>query len=42
MKVNRRQTEYICLNERHDNGTVIMQGEEVTKVDDFKYVAATV
>ena len=35
MKVNRRNTEYMCVNERHDNGTVRMQGEDVMKVNDF-------
>ena len=30
------------MNERKDNGTVTRQGEDVTKVDDFKYVGATV
>ena len=41
MKVNRRKTEYMCVNERQDtgSGTVKMQGEEVAKVDDFKYLA---
>ena len=44
MKVNRRKTEYMCVNERQDNssGTVKMQGEEVTKVEDFKYLGSTV
>ena len=44
MKVNRRKTEYMCVNERQDNSssTVKMQGEEVTKVDDFKYLGSTV
>ena len=44
MKVNRRKTEYMCVNEMQDNssGTVKMQGEEVAKVDDFKYVGSTV
>ena len=32
----------MCANERQDNGIVILLGEEVTKVDDFKYVGATV
>ena len=36
MKVNRRKTEYMCVNERQDKGTVKMQGEEVAKVEDFK------
>ena len=44
MKVNRRKTEYMCVNERQDNGsgTVTMQGEEVAKVEDFKYMGSTV
>ena len=44
MKVNRRKTEYMCVNERQDtgSGTVKMQGKEVTKVDDFKYLGSTV
>ena len=44
MKVNRRNTEYMCVNERQDtgSGTVKMQGEEATKVDDFKYLGSTV
>ena len=41
MKVNMRKTEYMCVNERHDNGTVKMQ-EEVAKVEDFKYLGSTV
>ena len=42
MKVNRRKTEYMCVNERQVKGTVIMQGEEVAKVDTFKYLGSTV
>ena len=44
MKVNRRKTEYMCVNERQDNssGTVKMQGGEVAKVEDFKYLGSTV
>ena len=44
MKVNRRKTEYMCVNERQDNssGTVKMQGEELAKVEDFKYLGSTV
>ena len=44
MKVNRRKTEYMCVNERQDNGssTVKMQGEELVKVEDFKYLGSTV
>ena len=34
----------MCVNERQDtgSGTVKMQGEEVEKVDDFKYLGSTV
>ena len=44
MKVNRRKTEYMCVNERQDtvSGTVKMQGEEVAKVNDFNYLGSTV
>ena len=44
MKVNRRKTEYMCVNEMQDNssGTVKMQGEEVAKVEDFKCLGSTV
>ena len=35
MKVNRRKTENICVNERQVNGTVKMQGGEVAKVEDI-------
>ena len=41
MKVNRRKTEYMCVNERQVKGTVKMQ-EEVAKVEDFKYLGSTV
>ena len=36
IKVNRRNTEYMCVNERQDNGTVKMQGEEVAKEEGFQ------
>ena len=42
MKVNRRKTEYRCVNERQVKGAVTMQGEEVAKVEDFKYLGSTV
>ena len=44
MKVNRRKTEYMCVDVRQDkgSGTVKMQGEEVAKVEDFKYLGSTV
>ena len=41
MKVNRRKTEYMCVDEMQDNGTVKMQGEEVATVEDFKYLGST-
>ena len=42
MKVRRGKSEYLCVNERQVNGTVKMQGEEVAKVEDFKYLRSTV
>ena len=42
MKVNRRKTDYMWVNERQLNGTVKMQGEDVAKVEDFKYLGSTV
>ncbi|KAK3533743.1 hypothetical protein QTP70_025051, partial [Hemibagrus guttatus] len=42
MKVSRSKTEYICVNEREGNGTVRLQGEEVKKVQEFKYLGSTV
>ena len=41
-RVNRRKTEYMCVNERQVKGTVKMRGEEVAKVEDFKYLGSTV
>ncbi|KAK3569551.1 hypothetical protein QTP86_034820 [Hemibagrus guttatus] len=42
MKVSRSKTEYMCLNEREGSGTVRLQGEEVKKVQEFKYLGSTV
>ncbi|KAK3525884.1 hypothetical protein QTP70_010940 [Hemibagrus guttatus] len=42
MKVNCSKTEYMCVNEREGNGTVRLQGEEVKKVQEFKYLGSTV
>ena len=42
MKDNKRKTEYMCVNERQVKGTAKMQGEEVAKVEDFKYLGSTV
>ncbi|KAK3544853.1 hypothetical protein QTP86_027527, partial [Hemibagrus guttatus] len=42
MKVSRSKTEYMCVNEREGRGTVRLQGEEVKKVQEFKYLGSTV
>ncbi|KAK3522456.1 hypothetical protein QTP86_011802 [Hemibagrus guttatus] len=42
MKVSHSKTEYICVNEREGSGTVRLQGEEVKKVQEFKYLGSTV
>ena len=44
MKVNRKKTECMCVDERQDNdsSTVKIQGEEVAKVEDFKCLGSTV
>ncbi|KAK3550968.1 hypothetical protein QTP70_011474 [Hemibagrus guttatus] len=42
MKTSRSKTEYMCVNEREGSGTVRLQGEEVKKVQEFKYLGSTV
>ncbi|MCJ8729445.1 hypothetical protein PDJAM_G00106430 [Pangasius djambal] len=42
MKVSRSKTEYMCVYEREGSGTVRLQGEEVKKVHEFKYLGSTV
>ncbi|KAK3569817.1 hypothetical protein QTP86_005850 [Hemibagrus guttatus] len=42
MKVSRSKTEYMCVNEREGSGTVRLQGEEVKKVQEIKYLGSTV
>ncbi|KAK3544385.1 hypothetical protein QTP86_010144 [Hemibagrus guttatus] len=42
MKVRCCKTEYMCVNEREGSGTVRLQGEEVKKVQEFKYLGSTV
>ncbi|KAK3556290.1 hypothetical protein QTP70_007046 [Hemibagrus guttatus] len=42
MKVSCSKTEYMCVNEREGSGTVRLQGEEVKKVLEFKYLGSTV
>ena len=42
MRVSRSKTEYMCVNGRDDGGGVKMQGVEVPKVEEFKYLGSTV
>ncbi|MCI4385399.1 hypothetical protein PGIGA_G00049990 [Pangasianodon gigas] len=42
MKVSHSKTEHMCVNEREGSGTVRLQGEEVKKVQEFKYLGSTV
>ncbi|KAK3506539.1 hypothetical protein QTP70_006554 [Hemibagrus guttatus] len=42
MKVSGSKTEYMCVNEMEGSGTVRLQGEEVKKVQEFKYLGSTV
>ncbi|XP_026113355.1 uncharacterized protein LOC113091896 [Carassius auratus] len=42
MEVSRSKTEYMCVNEREGSRTVRLQGEEVKKVQEFKYLGSTV
>ncbi|MCJ8740952.1 hypothetical protein PDJAM_G00064870 [Pangasius djambal] len=42
MKVSRSKTEYMCVKEREGSGAVRLQGEEVKKVQEFKYLGLTV
>ncbi|KAI5627509.1 gastrula zinc finger protein XlCGF28.1-like [Silurus asotus] len=42
MKVSRSKTEYMCVNEREGSGGVRLQGEEVEKVEEFRYLGSTV
>ncbi|KAK3546604.1 hypothetical protein QTP70_030475, partial [Hemibagrus guttatus] len=42
MKVSHSKTEYMCVNKREGSGTVRLQGEEVKKVQEFKYLGSTV
>ncbi|KAK3523750.1 hypothetical protein QTP70_009238 [Hemibagrus guttatus] len=38
----RNESVYMCVNEREGSGTVRLQGEEVKKVQGFKYLGSTV
>ena len=42
INVSHSNTEYMCKNEKKASGTVRLQGVEVEKVHEFKYVRSTV
>ena len=42
MKVSRSKTEYLCVNEKEDGETVSLQGAELMKVNQFKYLGTIV
>ena len=42
MKVSRRKTEHMCVNERGDGEMVLLQGVEVPKVKEFRYLGSTI
>ncbi|KAM8853652.1 putative transposon-derived protein F52C9.6 [Synchiropus picturatus] len=42
IEVSRSKTEYMCVNERDPSGQVKLQGVEIKKVGDFKYLGSTV
>ena len=42
IKVSKSKTEYMCVNERVDGETVLLQGVEVPKVKEFRYLGSTV
>ncbi|KAI5618911.1 hypothetical protein C0J50_21582, partial [Silurus asotus] len=42
MKVSRSKTKYMCVNEREGSGVMRLQGEEVEKMEGFRYLGSTV
>ncbi|KAI5627659.1 hypothetical protein C0J50_8434, partial [Silurus asotus] len=42
MTLSRSKTEYMCVNEREGSGGVRLQGEELQKVEEFRYLGSTV
>ncbi|KAK3553870.1 hypothetical protein QTP70_012703 [Hemibagrus guttatus] len=42
IKFSHNKSEYMCVNEMEGSGTVGLQGEEVKKVQEFKYLGSTV
>ena len=42
MKISKSKTEYMCLNTTGDSTSVELQGAEVAKVEEFKYLGTTI
>ena len=42
MTVSTSKTEYMCVNENGDSDTVQLQGAEMVKVEEFKYLGSAV
>lgn len=42
MQVSRRKIEYMCVNERKTGGKVNIQGIEIVKAVEFKYLCSTI
>ncbi|XP_063597924.1 uncharacterized protein LOC134774443 [Penaeus indicus] len=42
MNVSRRKTEYLCVKEKEGDGRGKMQGKEIKKMNEFKYLGSTV
>ena len=42
LKISRSKTEYMCLNETNGGGLVRLQGNAMSKVEEFKYLGSTV
>ena len=42
MRVSRKKMEYLCLEIQKEAGMVKMQGEELNRVEEFKYLGSTV
>ena len=40
MKISKSKTEYMCVKKGRDDGVVWLQGDEVKKVEEFKYYQA--
>lgn len=42
IRLSRSKTQYLCGNETNDRRTVRLQGVEVAKLDEFKYLESAV